>query len=307
MLASTRPRHRLPSLHTLRALLCALLIAASLCALGCAAVDDDPTAGADQEASFALSPTITVRASRPDIQLDRLFIGVGNIFLEPIDAPGASLISAANSLPLTFTLDETGTATLRLPEVPIAHAGRYLVSIAVEPLLVPDLADWPSPILESAPKDGFSIMIQGLLMHELSQPSSDGDTRKDEPEPLPWRLKGLPDILSSDLSPDPAPSVECIPFEYQSDRTGFMRLGEVKLSAERSELIINIDLGYWIDAAVVPIIEDINAQTVPSPPGDKPSSSDEHADGDLVDLSDYNSLQGLGIEHVLGTTRAEAR
>jgi hypothetical protein len=315
MLASTPPHrrlsHRLLAQRVRGASSVTLLLAACLLAAsGCAPFDDAPPEDT-QAAAFALSPSISLHAARPDIQLDRVFMGVGNIFLEPLDVTASPLVAAASSMPLTFILDAQGAATIHLPEVALSHAGRYLVSIAIEPLAVPADADWPAPVLASAPKNGFSLMIQGLVMHTLTAPGSDGDHRKDEPEPLPWRINTPKDNQQHNLDATSpyalAPTVECIPFEYQSDRTGFIRLGEVKLSPERSALHINIDLGAWIDAAVIPIIADINTQSA-SALGKTPApGSDRNGLHDLVDLSEFQQLQGLGIEQVFGKTRAEAR
>lgn len=299
----SKPKPKPQTQNLWRSLLLACLLAASALSLTGCATDDSPE-GSEQVQTFSLQPSITVRAARTDIQLDRLFLGVGSIYLEPLDSPGSPVISAADSLALTFEIDADGQATILLPEVSVAHSGRYLVSIAIEPLPVPTNTEWPSALLEGASKSGFSVLIQGLLMHDIVGDTT--DPRKDEPEPLPWRIS-VPKEQTSVVSLDglDQATVECIPFEYQSDRTGFIRLGEVKIGTERNELHISIDLNHWLDAAIVPVIDKLDDTL--TPPTDKPVDPNDQNPTDLVDLNDYGDIRGLDLEHVFGTTHAEAR
>ena len=269
---------------------------------GCTEEGIEGTEGSVVE-TFSLEPSISVHSSaRSNVRIERVFMGIGSIILEPIDDPEAPAFSTREMLALEFDLTEERFAELRVPGIELVKPGRYMISIAIEPLY---------DVAESAPGDDkpveSSIRIEGTLLYSIPKMTGQFDPTdpNKEPEPLPWvPTDDDKDNGVVDLPPLQHATIEPIAFAYRSERTGFIRLGEVKLSPEHNDLLIHVDLDYWLDKALAPVMAEIEQYQ---------SSSDfEHylndniSEGMDLDLNTYIEEVGLELEHVFTTSSASS-
>jgi len=163
-----------------------------------------------------------------------------------------------------------------LPSLSVTEPGRYLVTIAIEPQLDPASLDPDSN------NHLVSISLDGLYYRTEPSEESGG------PQPVPWydpsqafAVGNADQLIKVDS--------KAVPFSYRSERTGYIRLGEVDLSPELNELYININLEGWLDEALSPILAEVSS---------RPSSEP------MLDVSGQLEGYGLGLEKLFMLSKA---
>lgn len=172
-----------------------------------------------------------------DIDLSRLTVNVGAIFLEPIGDSERD-VSFANRTPVTldFALAD-GDFALPGPALELPWGGEFAVSVQVE-LTNTELDD------DKAAAGTSSVAVTGTW----TQRHVVTDIVADEPSPLPWREKSR--LL------DPIEIATPVEFEFRSQSVVRIQLAEVSLADDGDyELTLSIRLADWVRESVVPALE----------------------------------------------------
>lgn len=288
----SRPRH-------LVWLLAALLLALCAPMVGC--LDEGEGDGGGSETGhhemLLVTPEFHVEGLddlRHDVLLRDLYLGVGEIRLEPLDEGYEGLVYVTRTpMVLHFDLDHDGV-TIKGEPVTLPHAGEYLISIGLEPLGVTS-GDEASQVLS-----GKSMRIDGM-MARYSTPTSEDKTAAGEPVPLPWRVLGEED----EASPAEAP-VNWVPWTYSSSQASFVTLNDVHFTEDVEQtLIIAFDLSAWLDGVLAPLDEVVDARGQEVKPNPRAQAD---FDANAIDVSDaLNSMNKDGLDDLAGRGEAYVR
>lgn len=281
-----RTRRMKPSRQSLTAALaCSALVAL---AVGCAEAPQPEPVVDEQPTTFEVTTTIELDQSnlRDALRLDRVYLGIGSVLLEPLDDLDAPLVSNRQPTALRYELHGTWDGTADAAPLELERPGRYLISLAVQPV-DDDLWKEDAPSFESVMNESDSIRMDG---HYFSVTGPDVSS----PEPVPWRTRTLSLSTSYDV-PDMFESgrVRDYPFTYRSSRTGYIRVGEVYLGAEQNHIQIRVNLEGWLDTALSPTL----AEAVSSPSASTATQ---------LDVSTRLEASGLGLERLFRFSEAES-
>jgi hypothetical protein len=210
------------------------------------------------------------------VAVERVELGVGAVFLEPID--GASSASFASREPFALVFDAAaGSLEVDGPSIVLPEGGTYAVSILVEP---------GATAFEADDKDGqgrISVGVDGRLRS--------GSVIADEPTPLPWRPKSIDRLAVED---------QWRPFAFRSDDAMRIQLAEVTLDdAGHYELRVSIRLSGWLVENLLPAVSAL-LTTTPAVAESEQGASDEPpvaiVDDELAETVEIDALLGdIGV------------
>lgn len=271
------------------------LVAITIALTGCLETDDGDGLGSNaNELSFDVAPVFAVTTGsydRNDVRIERVFLGIGTILLEPVEDPDDA-ITYRERLPLSFDLT-SGHAELGGGSFVVPRPGTYSVSIVIEPMKDPFALAGSGGSGES---ERNSMQIEGNIVRSKTLGTSPRPSA-DEPEPLPWMPNDMRNIDGTQLEPV---IVDQIPFEFHTNRTAFIRLGELRLTPERNELYIHVELTNWLDEGLAPVLSRLTES-------DSSLTLPRLAVDSSLDLSRYLEELGVGeIEELFRTTEASA-
>jgi len=265
----------------------ALMVCGLVLAVGCTADDvaTDPAA----EGGLTVTPEFRVMgldAAGDEVYLQDLFLGVGEIRLEPLgDADGVIYVTRA---PLFLHFDlAAGEWDLQGTPLTLPHGGEYLISIRLEPL--------GSNVSEES--CAHSVRMNGLLARQAASDGVVGVNSADEPMPVPWRLHGE----GSD-GPRMDKRVDWVAWTYATERPLAVLLNDVQFSdsEEEQSLVITFDLSGWLEEAFQPIqvaVEATEGEAL-EPTGDRGTRVE------AVDVSEDLDDFGAGVEELSGFSEA---
>ncbi len=211
-----------------------------------------------------------------DVALERLYLHVGAVFLEPVAGSDAA-VSFTNREPFALDFDvEAGEVELFGPEMVLPFGGDFAVSVQIEPGDVTFEDDKSLPGLTSLEASGHwyetTVVADGL------------DT--DEPSPLPWTPKGL--------SPHRT-IAEPIDFVYRSSEVTRMQVGEVRLADDGEyELTLTLRVDGWLRGDLLPALRTHAADS-----RDRPDVANRF-EGTEVDVDGALSDEDVGLDGLVG-------
>ncbi len=272
-------------LTALTTLFVATIVAGGLGA--CTEISDEyaPATTHEEPSTFDVHPTLVMEgtALSNNVLVTRAFLGIGSVILEPLDDLEAPVISNRHPTALAFTLDQDGEQVLSLPTLQLVDAGRYLVTIAIEPQLDDSLSTTHATLTRK------SVEIEGVYFSVTPNPVDPIAS----PEPVPW--KPMPFNQSQTIETLQRADITHHPFTYVSARTGYVRVGEVELNPQQRELGIHIHMDAWLNDAIAPVM----AELVESP--EAPTT-----EGTTLDISSRIESNGAGLERLFFSSEAEA-
>ena len=254
------------------------VLVALLTTFGCVDNNSFVERGAVQstrEQAVTVLPQFTITGSEtvPDnLFLTELGLVVSEIRLEPIFGESGLAYTTRDPIAMKFDishnqLSQTGDL-VTLPE-----AGRYLVSIRLEPVATFD-----------GETDPFSFRLKGFVAEEslLANPAKTSDGT---PLPLPFDEKPLVDEENNEESA--AVSAETLPwtpFAYNSKQTVFYTFSDVEFQPGEQRLEFSFDVRDWVIDVADPISKAI-----------RNSADDE----DGVDVTRQVDSAGRGVESLI--------
>jgi hypothetical protein len=274
-----------PLRSSLRLTLVGLAALAAAPLAGCDDVTAAPEVTTEQPGeTVAVRQPVTVRtvfvadglAASSDVEVERFFLRVGTLALEPLDPDASTSFASVTPLLLTFSPSE-GILELSGPTLQLSHGGRFALTLQAEPKEVAS---------SSKASDSGSMEVSGSWARTILV---SGPER--EPSPLPWRPKAS--------LPFHTETVET-PFRYHSDEVARIQLGEVEFSGEGEfELRMTIDFSSWVRETVVPALRDSAQPVIRAVDGTVDDTSAEPVDS--------FDREGEGLERLIGTIGVRAR
>lgn len=165
------------------------------------------------------------------LDVERLYLNVGAIFLEPVEDGAAASFANREPFALEFR-PEDGVVSELGPEMILPHGGTFAVSVQLEPASAVD----PD---KDADDEAASVVVDGRW--SPGTPSNTSDERRFEPSPLPCIPK------EADTR---------VPFTYSSDAVARFQVEEITLEGDGVyELVVTLRVGGWLDETVVPALE----------------------------------------------------
>lgn len=233
--------------HSYAALACVMLAA-----LVWSSCSDESSGDGDGavEAGLALEimpefRVVGVENIRDEVFLQDLFLGIGEVRLEPLEEAYQGLVYAT-SVPMRLHFDlASGQWTVAGPRVMLPHSGEFRVSIRFQPVDV-EHEDASRAVTSS------SMRVDGLMARVDGVPDVTEKTAAGEPVPLPWRPGKDGDAKSA--------PVVWVPWTYSSQAMNIVTLNDVSFNDEREQrLVIAFDLAAWLEDAFRPINETIGS------------------------------------------------
>ncbi len=267
------------------ALFAASLVMAAM--VGCA--DDKERVPADSsaiEAGLVVTPEFAISGVGElpdDVFIEDLFLGIGQIELEPLDGDRDIVYVSRDSVFLAF---DVGSGQLSVVGEPMTlpHAGNFQISIPLQPVNVLS-GEWTD-------LSGTSMQINGLVAEFAPITGGPGLVSSGEPTPLPLREGGA------------ERPVRWVQWTYRSERSVMVRLDDVHFDdVAEQRLRITFDLSSWLDDAIAPITQTVIEQSVD---GDADHDVERESDDaeSRIDVSDDVDERGTGIEELTGSTEA---
>ncbi len=228
------------------------LLAASMA--GCGNVDfgtpsQPDTAQREQAVTVVPEFTVTGASAMPGkLYLNELGLTISEIRLEPLSTEfGAVAYSTRNPTELRFDVAHGETVKLGEP-VELPRAGRYLVSVRLEPISqVEQSADGASE--QVSPSFSVAGFVAGNGVVRVD-PRYDGKHSDGSPVPMPFDQR--PD--GSTMHDNPALPTDWTAFHYDSRRSVFYTLNEVNFESGKQLLSFEFDVHDWALELVDPLI-----------------------------------------------------
>ena len=224
----------------------------------------------------------------PDsIYLTRLGLTVSEIRLEPMAAqPGTVAFSAVKPEVIRFNLAEnqlvqTGQA-IELPK-----AGRYLVSIRLEPL---------RQGVGNSERSSFTL--QGFVAQESMKidPRYSGGEGSNQARPTPVPVSHEKNqVKVAGLSDTPDAPETWTSFRYHAEYAVFFPLNDVEFKEGSQELKFHFDVTDWASAIAEPVARAVQEDGV------------SHEGRDGIDVTKFIEGRGQGAESFLSQSRAITR
>lgn len=239
------------------------------------AVPSDLPATQEQAVRVALQFRLEDPASIDAVEVEQVFLNVGAVFLDPLDGPGDTAFASRQPLALVFD-PAAGDFEIQGPELFVPKAGRYAVSLLLEPGEIVGRAAGKDP------GDALSVGIEGRYRA--------GSVIADEPSPLPWRPKSFGQLQVEDA---------WHPFAFRSTDAIRMQLAELQLDdGGNYEIAVVVRIDEWMRESVLPAVEAVvTAQERNERPGVEPQTA-------VVDGSLGN---GVELHGLLGDMAVSAR
>lgn len=224
----------------------ASVAAAALLLGGTSCVDNvdefgQPVGYSTKQQSVVVAPQFEIVGEKelPDtLHVTQLGLVVSEILLQPIDRPDSVSYSFAKPFAPKFDLSRGETIkSFDGVEVP---AGRYLVSLRLEPIAVEDGDVDPSSF------EMYGFVAEGPKIYN-DEVSSDGT-----PVPLPFK-EGEDDAAEGELTDLPESPDQWTPFLYKSKKTEFFTFSNVEFTAGQQYLTFRFDVRSWALEVVQPI------------------------------------------------------
>jgi hypothetical protein len=221
---------------------------------------------------------------RGEFLLQDLYLGIGEIRLEPLDKGKDGLAYVTrSSFPLHIDFNE-GEAVIG-EKIALPHPGEYLISITIEPVERDD-----SPIGSN------SMRLDGLMAKFEKTTGTEGTKAAGEPVPLPWK------VLNEGGEDSNAGPIHWVPWTYASAKDSFVTLNDVHFSSTKSQtLVISFDLKDWLNEAFLPINDAVDHHFLM---GVEERSNETEFEPIAVDVTD--AIDGLGEGGGDLTSKSEA-
>lgn len=212
---------------------------------------------------FSISGTDAIPES---LYITDLGLTVSEIRLEPLTTSSLAYSTReATSLHFDLAGEET---LLTADPVELPHAGRYLVSIRLEPV------DGSADVTSSLSAQGFVIESGDAAVDDVS----DG-----EPQPMPFDPKA--DATDDEVGDASAYPTEWTPFQYHSKRAVFYTFSDVEFEAGEQVLSFSFNLHDWAGGVAEPISNAVRANRT----------------DDSVDVTNQVDSSGTGAEALMET------
>ena len=253
--------------------------------------EDGQTGAVEGEQGLLITPEFRVEGLdeiRGELLLEDLYLGIGEIRLEPLDEGHEGLVYVTRaSFSLHFDLSEDEW-TARGDQIVLPHPGEYLISITLEPVSATD-----------SPTVRHSMRLNGLMARVNSGLDPTDKTAAGEPVPLPWRV-----LNEGDGEASGAP-ISWIPWTYSTERTSFVTLNDVHFSDESDQtLVISFDLSSWVAEVFAPINTAIEAHSLTHLEEGESSSG---LDSPAIDVSETIDDRGDSFDEVTASSEAYVR
>ncbi|QDG54699.1 hypothetical protein FIV42_29330 [Persicimonas caeni] len=230
-------------------------VLAATAAAGCGDVDfgtPQPTEAVQREQSVTVVPEFSVSGTSNlpgNLYLSELGLAISEIRLEPLSSDlGSIAYSTRNPTRLHFDVANGETVKLGEP-VDLPRAGRYLVSVRLEPIAEVQHSDEGAAetISPSFSVAGF-VAGEGVVRVD---PRYDEKRSDGSPVPMPFDEDEGDEDEMQDM---PALPTEWTPFHYDSRRSVFFTLNEVEFEAGKQYLSFNFDVHDWALDLVDPLL-----------------------------------------------------
>ena len=165
--------------------------------------------------------------------IDRLYVNVGAIFLDPIERAEGG-VSFANRLPFSLDFDvDSRTRTIDGPTMYLPFGGDFVVSLLLEP--------------QQVGEGDLTVEVEGAYLEEADFVNN--SFRSGEPMPLPWRTNSFHANTDRSLQ-------QYVDFRYRSNRSARIELDSIELSETgQYDMTLTVNLGDWIDQIVLPAVQ----------------------------------------------------
>jgi hypothetical protein len=241
-------------LHKVRSLALAGTIAAFTVS-GCGEVDfgtSDATEAAQRDQAVTVVPefSVTGTSALPEkLYLSQLGLTISEIRLEPLASEAGSIAySTRDATRLHFDVADGETVKLGEP-VNLPEAGRYMVSVRLEPLAEVEHSDEGS-VETVTPSFSLSGFVAGEGVVGVD-PRYDDKHSDGSPVPMPFDEREIDEDAIQDT---PALPTDWMPFQYNSQRSVFFTLNEVEFGAGKQYLSFEFDVHDWALELVDPLL-----------------------------------------------------
>jgi hypothetical protein len=258
---------------------------------------DDPSTSAaprsEESAVTVRTRFVVAGADRVDseVALDRLYLHVGSLLLEPIEeTPGVSFASR-EPFALDFDL-ANGQTVLAGPVMTLPYGGNFAVLVQVDPREVARDDSKESAPSSSVEVDGrwyYADVVDGVA------------PRSDEPSPLPWRE-------GSQKSAGERTYIHELDFVYRAADVARIQLAEIEMNeAGDYDLTLTLRLDAWLERDVLPALADLVVEN-PELPFAVPDFDDPAAgDTPLEPILDSDRVALEGLVGDIETSTARRR
>lgn len=210
-----------------------------------------------------------------ELYLSELGLVISEIRLEPVTSENDAVAYSTRE-PTVLKFDFARGETVRQGEpVKLPRTGRYLVGVRLEPAQI-DASEDPS--LSMA---GF-VASDGIARVD---PRFDGEKADGSPIPLPYDEDETDDDDDDDLKDAPALPTQWTPFHFESRRSVYFPLGDVRFEPGRQTLSFQFNVNDWALDLVDPILSAV-----------RNNSSAEIDEQGAVDASPPIESTGKGAE-----------
>lgn len=276
----------------LGATLAALCLTAPWVLTGCGAEEGE--ALEVSEGALQVTPLfrVTGLSGAEEIFLQDLYLGVGEVRLEPLGDVDEVVYVTRTPMHLHFDL-AAGEWVLEGAPLTLPHGGDYLVSVSLEPV---EGVDAP-----------HSVQINGLFARKGEAAGPLHVPTADEPMPVPWR--DPTDAGEVGCAPT-SRRVEWVPWTYTTQRPMDVMLNDVQFVEEADEqsLVITFDLQEWLEEAFRPLrtaVETSEGEKLGEPPSDDGPGETPSERVEPLDVTTALDTLGAGLDSLEG--RSEAR
>lgn len=213
---------------------------------------EDTSDAAQQRQAIIVQPQFSIEGiERLDdaLRLEELGLSISEIRLEPLDGDDDLAYSFIQPQVLRFDV-ANGVRSLCAEPLELPAAGRYLVSIRVEPVNMRS---------EDGVSRTSSFTMSGHVAYDSSE-TAKGGTMSEGPIPRPFRddtTRPKDDAAPQDDKKScrfkHCPSVTWAPFSYHSERSVFYTIDEVNIIDGSQHLSFSFDVEAWGAEAAEPI------------------------------------------------------
>lgn len=225
-------------------------------ALGCGDVDfgtPDQAKSVEREQAVTVVPEFSVSGTSElpgELYLSQLGLTISEIRLEPLETEYGSIAYSTRN-PTRLSFDVARGETLKLGEpIQLPSAGRYLVSVRLEPITEIEESD------EGArEKISPSLSVAGFIAGEgVVGVDPRYDEKRSDGSPVPVPFDEREDSEDGEMQDMPALPTEWTPFHYDSQRSVFFTLNEVEFDAGRQYLSFDFNVQDWALDLVDPLL-----------------------------------------------------
>lgn len=231
----------------------------------------------EDDSSVLITPEIRIAGLDQlddGVYLEDLYLGIGEIRLEPVDDPMGVVYVTREPLFLHFDLG----------------AGQWALS--GEPMLLPQGGQYMVTLHMGAVDDGQTTMRVDGLMADPGDDHGFLSANAIEPTPLPMRtvqggLHGRTDAEQ--------PRVAWVPWTYSTSRKVNVALNDVIFESDQT-LVINFDVSAWIGDVIEPISAEVSSQVEAR--GTLPGVDGWPEGAAALDVSKIVDASEGGLEHL---------